>query len=314
MNEKIKKVYDTMQTLASAFNQVIKGKEEFIEQFLIAFFAGGHVLIEDVPGIGKTTAVKTLSKLVKGMECGRIQCTPDLLPYDITGVDVYEGTSGKFHFEKGPIFTDLFLADEINRATPKTQSAMLEAMAERQVTVGTTSYKLSNLFFVAATQNPVESEGAYPLPNAELDRFLMKLTPGYPDFENECAIVKEDPSLNILPNLHSVVLRSDVEEATTIIQQIFVDDKIIAFAVEIARQSRTCSSVEVGVSPRGVLWLIKACKSRAVFKGRDFVNDDDVKSLIKIVFAHRIIFSDKKANINLLLDEWVESAKIHSKL
>lgn len=309
MEENFNAAAKRMQQLAVQLNAVIKGKPLFIEQLLTAFFAGGHVLIEDAPGLGKTTAAKALAKLIKGSQASRIQCTSDLLPYDITGVDVYEGASGKFHFEQGPVFTDILLADEINRASPKTQSALLEAMAERQVTVSGRTYKLSDLFFVAATQNPVESEGAYNLPAAELDRFMLKISPGYPAFEDECAIVKNEGADADLAALQPML---ELEEALAVkeaVSNVYCDDKIIAFAVKLSQASRCQPQIALGVSPRGSVNLIKAAKARALFFSRNYTTDEDISALAGLCYAHRIICKSRHDSAFDLITALAEEVK-----
>jgi MoxR-like ATPase len=307
MEAKFEEAAGNLQHMAEAMSTVIKGKDDFIKLLVTAFMAKGHVLIEDMPGLGKTTAAKALASLIEGAETGRIQCTPDLLPYDITGVDVYEGASGKFHFEKGPVFCDILLADEINRATPKTQSALLEAMAENQVTAGNAIYPLSPLFFVVATQNPVESDGAYPLPVAELDRFLFRLSVGYPEREIEYNIVKESPGEKVLPSLKAILTREAAEKTMHIAGEVFCDDKIIRLAVDIASATRSHHDILLGVSPRGSISLIKAAKVFALFHNRDYVTDEDIRTLVMPVFAHRIILINPQQNAGDLIKGLAEN-------
>ncbi|MCL2520801.1 MAG: AAA family ATPase [Spirochaetaceae bacterium] len=306
MNDKYQEASQLINSLVAAASQVIKGKESFIQKLIIAMLTGGHVLIEDVPGLGKTTAAKTLAKLIDGMQDGRIQCTPDLLPYDITGVDVYEGASGNFHFEAGPIFCDILLADEINRATPKTQSALLEAMAEGQVTVGGRTYRLSPLFFVVATQNPLDSDGAYPLPAAELDRFMFKLEVGYPALQDEFLIVKESPSEKALPNLKPLINKEKLSEVAGLAQEVFCADELITLAIEIAVATRNHPDIALGVSPRGVIQLIKAARVEALFNNRSYVTDADILKLVAAVYGHRLILAggdNPKQLINRLAEQ-----------
>lgn len=283
--------------------QVIRGKREFLQFLTTAFLAEGHVLIEDLPGTGKTTAVKTLSHIVDGLDFKRIQFTPDLLPYDITGVEIWDPVSSSFILKKGPVFANIILADEINRTTPKVQSALLEVMAEKQVTIGSKTYPFEGLFFVAATENPIEFEGTYPLPEAQKDRFLMKLSIGYPDEENEFQIIKTNPSKTILNTMHSLCESSEIEELIASVDSVFCDDRIIRCAVSIAKKTRTHSSVELGVSPRGSLMLIKACRAYALVKGRDYVIDQDLVELAPLVFGHRLRMKNVKKSAEILIGE-----------
>lgn len=283
--------------------QVIRGKREFLQLLTTAFIAEGHVLIEDLPGTGKTTAVKTLSHVVDGLDFKRIQFTPDLLPYDITGVEVWDPASTSFILKKGPVFANIILADEINRTTPKVQSALLEVMAEKQVTIGSKTYPFEGLFFVAATENPIEFEGTYPLPEAQKDRFLMKLSLGYPDEESEFQIVKINPSKTILNRITPLCEPGEIEELVALVDSVFCDDRLIRCAVSIARKTRNHSSVEMGVSPRGSLMLIKACRAYALVKGRDYVIDQDIVDLAPFVFSHRLRMKNVKKSAEILIGE-----------
>jgi len=284
-------------------SQVIKGKREFLEFLTTAFLAEGHVLIEDLPGTGKTTAVKTLSRVVNGLDFRRIQFTPDLLPYDITGVEIWDPVSSSFVLKKGPVFANIILADEINRTTPKVQSALLEVMAEKQVTIGRETYPFKGLFFVAATENPIEFEGTYPLPEAQKDRFLMKLSIGYPDEESEYEIIKTNPSKTVLNDISPICEPHVIEELLESVDSVFCDDRLIRCAVAIAKKTRNHSSVEMGVSPRGSLMLIKACKAYALVKGREYVVDQDIIDLAPLVFSHRMRMKNVKKNASILVQE-----------
>lgn len=299
--------FETAVELTSALiarmGEVIRGKEDFLRLMTTALLAGGHVLIEDMPGTGKTTAVKTLAAAIGGQEFRRIQFTPDLLPYDITGVEVWDPATSSFILKRGPVFSNIILADEINRTTPKVQSALLEVMAEKQVTIGSVTYPFSGLFFVAATENPIEFEGTYPLPEAQKDRFLMKLSIGYPDRESEFDIVKNDPSEKTLPEIEPICTPGEVEELMATAASVHCDDRLIRCAVDITARTRNHSSVLMGVSPRGSLMLIKACRAYAMISGRDYVTDQDLVDLAPLVFAHRIRLKNVKKSAVELIEE-----------
>lgn len=298
MNEKS---IESASRIVEYLSQVIKGKRTFLEYLTTAFLAEGHVLIEDLPGTGKTTAVKTLSHLVQGLDFKRIQFTPDLLPYDITGVEIWDPASASFVLKKGPVFANIILADEINRTTPKVQSALLEVMAEKQVTIGRTTYPFKGMFFVAATVNPIEFEGTYPLPEAQKDRFLMKLSIGYPDEESEFEIIKTNPSNTILNNISPILDACEMEELFESVHSVYCDDRLIRCVVAIAKRTRNHSSVEMGVSPRGSLMLINASRAYALVKGRDYVVDQDIIDLAPLVFSHRMRMKNvKKSSADLI--------------
>ena len=287
----IVKLIDQLET-------VIRGKRHVLEYLLTGLIAGGHILVEDVPGLGKTTLAKTLARLISsngrtgGLEFKRIQFTPDLLPYYITGVDIYNPESHKFRFVPGPVFANIVLADEINRTTPKVQSALLEVMAENQVTVGNKTHKMEPLFFVIATQNPVETEGTYPLPISQIDRFMMKIRIGYPDEEIEMGIVRDDPAFRVLPKIKPVCSKADVLDARAQSEKIFCDERLIRTAVSLAAATRKHRGIELGASPRGSLMLIKAARAYALVKGRSYVIDQDIVDLAPLVIAHRLRIRD----------------------
>jgi MoxR-like ATPase len=267
---------------------VVVGMTGAIEVALASLLAGGHVLFEDVPGVGKTLLARSLASAL-GLEFRRLQCTPDLLPADITGSLVYAPSTGEFVFRPGPVFTGLFLADEINRTSPKTQSALLEAMAEGQVTVEGSSYRLPSPFHVVATSNPIEYEGTYALPEAQLDRFMVRLAVGYPDRAAEQRIL-----LNRVERQHEVASVDAVVDASTLramqtgIERVYVEPDIAAYCVDLAVASRRHRSVEVGASPRGSQALMLVARSIAVMSGRGFVTPEDVKRVAGAVLAHRI--------------------------
>lgn len=289
--------------IVGEMSRVIKGKKDFLRLMVSAFLAGGHVLIEDMPGTGKTTAVKTLAKVIGHQDFKRIQFTPDLLPYDITGVEVWDNQSSAFVLKKGPVFANIVLADEINRTTPKVQSALLEVMAEHQVTIGSTTYPFEGIFFVAATENPIEFEGTYPLPEAQKDRFLMKLSIGYPDMDSEFEIVKTDPSHSALEEVQSLCSADDVLALMQAVKSVYCDDNLIRCAVQIAWKTRNHSAVQMGVSPRGSLMLIQACRAYALIQGRDYVTDQDLIELAPLVYSHRIRMKNVKKSPTELIEE-----------
>ena len=267
---------------------VVVGMQEPLRLALASILAGGHVLFEDVPGLGKTLAARSIATAV-GLEFRRLQCTPDLLPSDITGSFVYAPSTGEFVFRPGPIFTGLFLADEINRTAPKTQSALLEAMAEGQVTVEGSSYPLPSPFHVIATANPIEYEGTYALPEAQLDRFMVRLQVGYPSRAGE-----RDVLLNRIARRHEVATIDPVIDTDTLlrmqagIELVHVDDDIAAYCVDLAAATRSHRSIEVGASPRGAQALMLVARARAVMSGRAYVTPDDVKAVAGPVLAHRL--------------------------
>ena len=299
--------------LVDSLATVIRGKTEFLRMIVSALITGGHVLIEDVPGLGKTTVAKTLAALISTEDderdgdahvtFRRIQFTPDLLPYDITGVDIFDPDKRAFVFSPGPVFANIVLADEINRSTPKVQSALLEVMAENQVTVGGHTYHMDELFFVMGTQNPVEVEGTYPLPLAQLDRFLMRLEIGYPGAEVEMAIVKDDPSVTVMPAVEPVCTRRDILNARAAARQVHVDDALYRAVVGIARETREHRAVEYGVSPRGSLMLVHAARAHALVNDRDYVVDQDIIDLAPAVLGHRIRVHDARTESRALIRE-----------
>jgi MoxR-like ATPase len=286
MKETVDKILDSM-------GQVFVGEELLLRKLLSAGLSNSHVLFEDNPGLGKTLLTKIFAKML-GCNWGRVQFTPDLLPADIVGTRVWKHESSNFVLEKGPIFTNVLLADEINRSPPKTQSALLEAMEEQQVTIEGVTHKLPMPFFVVATQNPIELEGTYPLPEAQIDRFALKLSTGYvKSLEKECQILtrrigwkKDDPTDDIKPAITAqtfLVMQNKCEN------DVYVDQKIIEYIVKIVRKTREHPKIDVGSSPRGALSMLKVTRALAASYGRDFVTPDDVKLLVKDVLAHRLI-------------------------
>jgi MoxR-like ATPase len=268
--------------------RVIQGKRETIELVTICLLAGGHLLIEDVPGVGKTLLAKSLARSI---DCSfqRIQFTPDLLPSDVTGVSVWDRDASNFVFRPGPVFANVVLGDEINRASPKTQSALLEAMEEHQVTVDAVSRKLSAPFIVVATQNPIEHEGTYPLPEAQLDRFMMRLEMGYPARDKELEMLDTHADQSTFDELTSVVHADDVVRMSEITRRIYVADALKRYLVDLVETSRRDPDLLLGASPRATLYLQRAARSRAATEGRDFVSPDDVKALLHPILNHRLI-------------------------
>ncbi|MBK4867233.1 magnesium chelatase [Enterococcus faecium] len=258
---------------------------------IVALLAGGHVLFEDIPGVGKTLLVKALAKAVQGT-FSRVQCTPDLLPSDILGFSVYNSQSKEFEFRPGPIFTTILLADEINRTTPRTQSALLEAMAENHATIDNNTYPLDNHFFVLATQTPIEYEGTYPLPEAQLDRFLFRLQIGYPSFDDELLLLL-DKFEKVLDNLNEVLNSYEIEEIKTNVANVFVSPEVASYALQLVSATRSHAAIQLGISPRGSLSFIQAAKAYALIHGRNYVTPKDLQDLVPYVFSHRLIFYDR---------------------
>ena len=274
--------------LTENISQVIVGKEQQIELILTSLLAGGHVLLEDVPGTGKTTMAKTLAKSLS-CDFSRVQFTPDLLPADITGMRIYNQHTGDFTFIKGPAFTNILLSDEINRATPRTQSALLECMEERQITEGGVTYPLDEPFLVIATQNPVETQGTFPLPEAQLDRFLMRLSLGYPTQDEAVALMQRFIHAQPLATITPVATKEEVAEAAKLSRTCSVSEDVRAYMAALCEAARNPEEVRLGPSPRALLALMRCCEALAAIRGRDYVIPDDVKDLAVPVLAHRIV-------------------------
>ncbi|HJO82357.1 MAG: MoxR family ATPase [SAR202 cluster bacterium] len=270
--------------------RVIVGKGGVIDLAIIALLCKGHILVEDVPGIGKTTLSKALAQSL-GCSFSRIQFTPDLMPTDVLGVNFYNQKSGDFEFRSGPIFSQILLADEINRATPRTQSALLEAMQERQATIDGETRMLKEPFLVMATQNPVEMEGTFPLPEAQLDRFMVRIQLGYPTPEEESDILLRFKRDTVLASLDAVTSEESLREMQDAVTEIAVNDEIRMYIVAIAQATRSHDGLSLGVSPRAALSLYKTSQARAAMDGRDFVTPDDVKAMAETVLAHRMILT-----------------------
>jgi MoxR-like ATPase len=283
------------QTVVEEVGAAVVADRTFFDRVLLAVLARGHVLLEDVPGTGKTLTARSIATAL-GLDFSRVQFTPDLLPADMTGTNVFDESTGEFTFSPGPIFANVVLADEINRAPPKTQAALLEAMEERQVTVDGETHELPTPFIVIATQNPVESEGAFPLPEAQLDRFLVKTTVGYPDRDGELELLyRRSGRSERSPSVESVLDRESVLDLRRSPERIRVDDDLYDYMVDLARATRTDRRVEVGVSPRGTQRLFEAARARAVIAGREYVTPDDVVDIVDSVFAHRLILTPDAA-------------------
>jgi len=276
------------QRIKENIKRVIVGKDDVIDQLLVALISSGHVLLEDVPGTGKTLLAKSLAK---SLDCAfrRVQFTPDLLPSDLSGINFYNQKIGEFQFRPGQVFTNILLADEINRATPRTQSSLLETMEERQVTVDGDTRLLERPFMVLATQNPVETQGTFPLPEAQLDRFLIKVDMGYPSTDEGVEILRRFKERDPLVEIGPVVQREEIIDAQQNYARVFVSDDVMRYIVRIVEVTRQHSEIMLGVSPRGSQALLKAAQVYAILQGRDYVSPDDIKKMAKPVLGHRII-------------------------
>ncbi|MFN3871168.1 MAG: AAA family ATPase [Aquificaceae bacterium] len=282
-----------IEVIKHEIGKILRGKDHIINYSLICFLSGGHLLLEDIPGVGKTTLALSMAKVL-GLSFARIQFTSDLLPSDILGVSVYDQSKKSFVFKRGPIFSNLLLADEINRATPKTQSALLEAMAEGKVSIDGVTYELPQPFFLIATQNPVEQYGTYPLPESQLDRFSMRLSLGYPDEETEAQILRGENPLEGVEKLKPVVKPQEILSVMDRIKRFYVSPEVARLAVSIAKATREYPEILLGVSTRGLIHLINCAKAMAYTKDRDFVVPEDILELAPLCLSHRIITRDGK--------------------
>lgn len=298
LNVEIKEKSKFVDDILHQMQKVIVGQKNIIEKFIISLLTGGHILIEGVPGLAKTLIIKTLSDIIDS-KFQRIQFTPDLLPADLVGTLVYNHKTGEFITKKGPVFSNIILADEINRAPAKVQSALLEAMQEKQVTIGEKTFKLEEPFLVLATQNPIEQEGTYPLPEAQVDRFMFKLKISYPSKDNEYDIIKRMASTKTFIEVDKVITPKRIMEVRNLIDSIYIDDKIIKYIVDIVQATRTpqdynldiSNFIEFGASPRASIYLTLAAKANAFLKHRGFVTPEDIKLIGKDVLRHRIILT-----------------------
>jgi MoxR-like ATPase len=302
--------------LRRSIAQVVKGKDDVIQMALTALLARGHLLIEDVPGVGKTTLAQALAR---SFHCSfqRIQFTSDMLPSDLIGVSVYNPARQEFEFKPGPIFANIIVADEINRTTPKTQSALLEAMNESQITVDNHTHPLPNPFLVLATQNPIEHHGTYPLPESQLDRFLMRIRMGYPSRESEKEILRNNAGGSALEKIVPLMDGADVAAMQLAVSRVKVDDSLLDYSLEIVERTRQTEQLSLGVSPRGAVMLYRAAQARAFLEGRDYCLPDDFKQLIVPVFAHRVVVSSRYVSVQkkseqaeTILREFIDTTRV----
>ena len=284
----IERLHELQQTI----ERVIRGKSEAVRLAIVTLLSGGHLLVEDVPGVGKTTLAQTIARCLAG-SFQRIQFTSDLLPSDIVGVSVYNQRSGEFEFKPGPIFANVILADEINRTTPKTQSSLLEAMAEGRATIENQTYELPRPFLVLATQNPIEHHGTYPLPESQLDRFLLRLRMGYPSMTDEKSILRSQARRHPIDDVAPIMSAEDVLDLQEEVKNVRFDDSLVDYVVEIVSATRHSEVLDLGVSPRGSLALYRAAQALAMTEDRDYCIADDVKRLVIPVFSHRIMINSR---------------------
>lgn len=298
-------IAEKVRSIADEIETVIVGKREIVELALTAFLCNGHVLIEDIPGVGKTTLAKSLARAL-GCVYKRVQFTPDLLPSDITGTSIFNQKTTEFEFREGPVFANIVLADEINRATPKTQSSLLECMEERQVTNDGNTYWLPEPFFVIATENNIEAHGTYPLPEAQLDRFLMRLSMGYPKRDEEVRILTLQTKSNPFNDLQPVIDKDELLSLQRAVKEIYIEPELRTYIVDIVTATREHSQVVLGASPRGSLFLLHAAQAYAGLQGRTYVQPDDVKRLAAAVLSHRIILRPDSKHRQISAAEVVE--------
>jgi MoxR-like ATPase len=297
-----------IEALRSRLNSALVGKEDVVEMVIACVLARGHLLFDDLPGLGKTTLAKALASSIGG-KFARVQCTPDLLPTDISGFNMFNQKTQEFEFRRGPIFSDLLLADEINRATPRTQSALFEAMAERQVTIDNDTMPLASSFFVIATQNPIESHGAFPLPEAQLDRFAIKLSIGYPARADEILMLADNVGqMERDEESQSIISLDELSQMQDVVQHIEVNELIRGYLVDLATATREHADIEIGLSPRGLIIWLKMAQAWACLQGRDFVIPEDVRTVAKPVLRLRI--SGDSRNSDVFIDEVISSINV----
>jgi MoxR-like ATPase len=296
--------------LESTLRTVIRGNDRVVRLSLVSIFSRGHLLIEGVPGVGKTTLAQAIARAI---DCGfnRIQFTSDLLPSDVLGISIYSAMEQRFEFKPGPVFTNVLLADEINRTTPKTQSALLECMSENQITVDGHSHPLPQPFIVIATQNPVEHHGTYPLPESQMDRFLMRVKMGYPEAASEREILRANAGAARLDDVQPVITGAEVVAMQQEVETVRVDDSLVSYALEIVRRTRDSEFLSLGVSPRGSLSLYRAAQAMAYVEGRTFTTPEDFKSLAVPVFAHRLVVN---ARFNSTMKKYEQAEQVMAEL
>jgi MoxR-like ATPase len=298
---------ETVERLVENLARVVHAPEDTLRLIVLALVAEGHVIVEDFPGVGKTMLAKSLARSLD-LDFSRIQFTPDLLPSDVTGVNVFNQRTNEFEFRPGPVFANVLLVDEINRASPKTQAALLEAMQESQVTIDGESYPLDRPFMVIATQNPIEYEGTYPLPEAQLDRFSMKLSLGYPQLADEARMLNEQTTEPPLDTLAAVATLAEVTAAIDEARSLFVEESLNRYVVALLRHTRGSSRLALGASPRSGIALLRVAKARALAEGRDYVLPDDVKTIARPVLSHRLILAPEARSAGLTAEEIVGEA------
>ncbi|HPZ09463.1 MAG TPA: MoxR family ATPase [Candidatus Eremiobacteraeota bacterium] len=307
------KYLEIIERLRKNINVVIKGKGKPVDHLFVALLAGGNVLMEDVPGVGKTTLAKGLAKSIQA-DFKRVQFTPDLLPTDVIGSHIYNPRDGTFNFKQGPLFTNILLADEINRASPRTQSSLLEAMSECQVTVEGHLYKLISPFIVIATQNPVEFHGTYPLPEAQLDRFAVKIKLGYPSIKEELEVLYSQHTQHPLETIESVASREEIVKLQAMVRNVKVNEPVAKYMLDIVDATRKDPRLKLGVSPRGSLMLYRICQSLAFINGRDYTLPDDIKEMALEVLSHRLVLETKVKYSGVTKEEIVQDILENTKV
>jgi len=309
----IRIVQDVTERVAQNIGQVIFGKRNEIRLAILGLLTRGHILLEDIPGVGKTMMARSLAKAI-GCTFSRIQFTPDMLPSDVTGVSIFNQQSNEFEFRPGPIMAQIVLSDEINRATPKTQAALLEAMEEKQVTVDGTTYRMANPFMILATQNPIEYEGTFPLPEAQLDRFLIRIKMGYPTPAEELTILSAQQYQHPIESLQQVVSVEELLEAQNAVRHVYVAEEVKQYIINLVTATRAHNDVYLGSSPRGSLALFRTSQTRAAMAGRDYVIPDDVKALAEVTLAHRVIVDSsaryKKVDSRMIIHDVLQTTAI----